>query len=170
MRRWWQAGVLGLLSGVLLNGPRSASNLAISGGGCGCDGLCGWEEHQQKQEDHPAAAGRSRDASQPARTLTQQTKQCTVVRTVNGFGAVVSPRRAACSARSSQCFEALYWSYANLAMAHAAVREGAANYTQTHFIIRSRLYKGLSCGSMSIGGTFRRRAVETSSPTGLLLL
>jgi hypothetical protein len=47
--------------------------------------------------------------------------------------------------------ESLYWSYANLAMAHAAVSEGAAKYQRLHFIIRSRLYAGLKKGTMSIG-------------------
>ncbi|MEX2264505.1 MAG: HNH endonuclease [Bryobacteraceae bacterium] len=47
--------------------------------------------------------------------------------------------------------ESLYWSYANLAMAHAAVEEGASTYGRIHFIIRSRLYKGLRDGSMNIG-------------------
>jgi hypothetical protein len=44
-----------------------------------------------------------------------------------------------------------YWSYANLAMAHAAVTGKAPGYTQVHFMIRSRLYKGLHAGSMNIG-------------------
>lgn len=47
--------------------------------------------------------------------------------------------------------ELLYWSYANLAMAHAAVRANSERYRQTHFIIRSRLFKGLCSGSMNVG-------------------
>ncbi len=47
--------------------------------------------------------------------------------------------------------ESLYWCYANLAMAHAAVKAQSPKYNQTHFIIRSRLYKGLMNQSMSIG-------------------
>jgi hypothetical protein len=47
--------------------------------------------------------------------------------------------------------ELLYWSYANLAMAHAAVTSNSERYGRTHFIIRSRLYKGLCSGSMNVG-------------------
>jgi 5-methylcytosine-specific restriction endonuclease McrA len=47
--------------------------------------------------------------------------------------------------------ESLYWSYANLAMAHAAVSAGAEEYSRTHFIIRSRLYSGLMKATMNLG-------------------
>ena len=47
--------------------------------------------------------------------------------------------------------ELLYWSYANLAMAHAAVTTKSEKYSRTHFIIRSRLYGGLRKDSMKIG-------------------
>lgn len=45
----------------------------------------------------------------------------------------------------------LFWSYANLAMAHAAVTSKAEKYGRTHFIIRSRLYGGLRKDSMQLG-------------------
>lgn len=45
----------------------------------------------------------------------------------------------------------LYWSYANLAMAHAAVTSQAAKYGRTHFMIRSRLFSGLRKDSMQLG-------------------
>jgi len=45
----------------------------------------------------------------------------------------------------------LFWSYANLAMAHAAVANRAAKFTRTHFMIRSRLFKGLRDGTMDLG-------------------
>jgi HNH endonuclease len=45
----------------------------------------------------------------------------------------------------------LYWAYANLAMAHAAVETGASRYGALHYMIRSRLYNGLKSGSMQIG-------------------
>lgn len=45
--------------------------------------------------------------------------------------------------------EVLYWSYANLAMADAAVRKGATAYGVGHFMIRAKLYKGLCTGSVS---------------------
>lgn len=47
--------------------------------------------------------------------------------------------------------ELLHWSYANLAMAHAALSTKAEVYGRTHFMIRARLYKGLNAGTMSIG-------------------
>lgn len=47
--------------------------------------------------------------------------------------------------------DVLYWSYANLAMAHAAVSDGAKKYDRRHFIIRTRLYHGLRKGIMNVG-------------------
>ncbi len=47
--------------------------------------------------------------------------------------------------------ESLHWSYANLAMAHAAVSNGATVYARTHYMIRARLFKGLRNGSMGLG-------------------
>ncbi|MFA5863999.1 MAG: HNH endonuclease [Phycisphaerae bacterium] len=47
--------------------------------------------------------------------------------------------------------ELLHWSYANLAMAHAAVTAKAEKYGRMHFIIRSRLYCGLRKQTMQIG-------------------
>ncbi len=47
--------------------------------------------------------------------------------------------------------ELLYWSYANLAMAHSAVESGNEKFNRTHFIIRSRLFSGLMKGTMNIG-------------------
>lgn len=47
--------------------------------------------------------------------------------------------------------ELLYWSYANLAMAHAAVSQQAARYGRPHYIVRSRLYAGLQKETMQIG-------------------
>jgi 5-methylcytosine-specific restriction endonuclease McrA len=47
--------------------------------------------------------------------------------------------------------ESLPWSYANLAMGHSAVSRGDVRYSQLHYIVRSRLYKGLRTGAMSVG-------------------
>lgn len=47
--------------------------------------------------------------------------------------------------------ELLHWSYANLAMAHAACVKSATTYGRVHFMIRARLYKGLRTGTMEIG-------------------
>jgi hypothetical protein len=47
--------------------------------------------------------------------------------------------------------ELLHWSYANLAMAHAALTTKVEKYGRAHFMIRSRLYAGLNKQTMSIG-------------------
>jgi hypothetical protein len=47
--------------------------------------------------------------------------------------------------------ELLHCSYANLAMAHSAVEAKAEKYGQRQFMIRARLYTGLSKGTMNIG-------------------
>ena len=47
--------------------------------------------------------------------------------------------------------ESLHWSYANLAMAHAAVSNRATAYGRLHYMIRACLFKGLRDGSMGIG-------------------
>jgi 5-methylcytosine-specific restriction endonuclease McrA len=44
----------------------------------------------------------------------------------------------------------LVWSYANLAMAHAAVTEKAAQYGPRYYAIRTRLHKDLLTGQKSI--------------------
>jgi len=45
----------------------------------------------------------------------------------------------------------LRWSYANLAMAHAALVQGATSYAPRHYAIRSKVHAGLRDGTMSIG-------------------
>lgn len=50
--------------------------------------------------------------------------------------------------------ELVYWSYANLAMAQDAVERGIEKYDRLSFMIRSRLHKGLSSGSMQIHSLF----------------
>jgi len=48
----------------------------------------------------------------------------------------------------------LYWSYANLAMADAALHKGDTRYGPVHYMIRARLYKGLRDGTMSLGSLY----------------
>ncbi|MHB1035611.1 MAG: HNH endonuclease [Pirellulales bacterium] len=60
----------------------------------------------------------------------------------------------------------LYWSYANLAMAHAAVSEGAAAYERRHFAIRSRLYHGLVNGTMALGSILDEERLKLRHPHG----
>lgn len=45
--------------------------------------------------------------------------------------------------------QVLFWSYANLAMADAAVRRGAEKYGVPHYMIRAKLYKSLTDGTTS---------------------
>ena len=45
----------------------------------------------------------------------------------------------------------LYWSYANLAMAHSAVGTKVEKYGRLQFMIRSRFYSGLTAQTMNIG-------------------
>jgi hypothetical protein len=47
--------------------------------------------------------------------------------------------------------ELLHWSYANLAMAHAAIATRQERYGPVQFMVRARLYKGLNAGTMKIG-------------------
>ena len=50
--------------------------------------------------------------------------------------------------------ELLYWSYANLAMAHTAVDKNQDKYAVFNYMIRSKLFKGLMSGSMNIRTIF----------------
>jgi len=47
--------------------------------------------------------------------------------------------------------EALYWSYANLAMAAASSQHGKPAYQKIDYIIRGKLYYGLLRGTMKLG-------------------
>ena len=47
--------------------------------------------------------------------------------------------------------ELIFWSYANLAMAHSAVSRQEKSYSKLSFIIRSRLFAGLMSGKMKLG-------------------
>ncbi|MEG1181582.1 MAG: hypothetical protein RSD39_06085, partial [Oscillospiraceae bacterium] len=46
--------------------------------------------------------------------------------------------------------EYFYWNYANMAMAHVALKNGHVNYETSDFVIRAKLYKGLTSGTMHI--------------------
>ena len=50
--------------------------------------------------------------------------------------------------------EILFWSYANLAMAHTAVDKKQEKYATFNYMIRSKLFKGLMEGSMNIRTIF----------------
>ncbi len=51
--------------------------------------------------------------------------------------------------------ELIYWSYANLAMAHDGLSRAIPTYDKTSFIIRMRLYNGLLSGKMQISSLFK---------------
>jgi hypothetical protein len=50
--------------------------------------------------------------------------------------------------------EQIYYSYANLAMAHMAVEKKQDKYRMLNFMIRSKLYKGLKDGTMNMRTIF----------------
>lgn len=62
--------------------------------------------------------------------------------------------------------ERLAWAYANLGMAHAAVSDASTRYGRTHFMIRSRLFKGLRTGSMSLGSLLDDERVKIATAPG----
>ena len=42
------------------------------------------------------------------------------------------------------------WSYANLARASSALKDGAASYKTVHHMVRAKLFKGLKTGEMAM--------------------
>jgi len=59
--------------------------------------------------------------------------------------------------------ELLYWSYANLAMAHTAVERRQAKYGTFNYMIRAKLFKGLMDGTMHIRSLFDDEKVKLVS-------
>jgi hypothetical protein len=66
--------------------------------------------------------------------------------------------------------ESLLWSYANLGMAHAAVRSGDAAYHRGHFIIRNRLYSGFRKDTMRIRSLAEDERLKLLLPQACCLL
>lgn len=58
----------------------------------------------------------------------------------------------------------LSWSYANLARAHAALDEGAIQYTQQHHIIRARLYGGMMSGKLKMRSLYDDERLKMTLP------
>ncbi len=58
--------------------------------------------------------------------------------------------------------EHLFWAYANLAMAHTAVTKEQITYGRFNYMIRAKLYKGLSSGSMNIRTLFDDEKIKLS--------
>jgi len=59
--------------------------------------------------------------------------------------------------------ERLFWSYANLAMAHTAVDRRQEKYTTFNFMIRAKLYKGLCDGTMNVRTLFDDEKIKILS-------
>lgn len=59
--------------------------------------------------------------------------------------------------------EALFWSYANLAMAHTAVDRKQVKYATFNYMIRARLFKGLIEGTMNIRTIFDDEKIKLLS-------
>ncbi len=59
--------------------------------------------------------------------------------------------------------ELLFWSYANLAMAHTAVDKNQEKYGRFNYMIRARLYKGLTTKSMNIRTIFDDEKIKILS-------
>lgn len=61
--------------------------------------------------------------------------------------------------------ELIYWSYANLAMAHTAVEREQDKYGRFNYMIRSKLFKGLKEGTMNMRSIFddEKIKLETGS-------
>lgn len=57
----------------------------------------------------------------------------------------------------------LFWSYANLAMAHTAVDKKQEKYAAFNYMIRARLFKGLMEGSMNIRTIFDDEKIKLLS-------
>jgi len=59
----------------------------------------------------------------------------------------------------------LYWSYANLAMAHAALKDGAERYGPfPYYQIRAKLYAGLNAGTMAPRALFEDERLKILAP------
>lgn len=50
--------------------------------------------------------------------------------------------------------EYLYWIYANIALAHVALKNNHINYERTDYMIRAKLFKGLCTGTMNIASLY----------------
>ena len=60
--------------------------------------------------------------------------------------------------------EQIALSYANLARAHAALKDGVSKYGKVHHIIRSRLYHGLLSGKLSMKSLYDDERLKMTAP------
>jgi len=59
--------------------------------------------------------------------------------------------------------EVLYWSYANLSMAHKAIDDNTERYTRLHYSIRAKLFKGMMSGNMNPRSMFYEEKSKLNS-------
>lgn len=60
--------------------------------------------------------------------------------------------------------EHIAWSYANLASGHNAIESGVTEYGRLQYMIRSRLFKGLVSGTMSMGSLYDDEKIKYKYP------
>lgn len=60
--------------------------------------------------------------------------------------------------------EHIAWSYANLARAHAAVEAGVVSYGRAHHMIRAKLFKGLTTGTMAMRSLYDDEKTKLTYP------
>lgn len=60
--------------------------------------------------------------------------------------------------------EQIYWSYANLARAHAALASGAKKYGRVHYAIRSKVFHGLKSGKMNVRSLYDDERLKMTLP------
>jgi hypothetical protein len=58
----------------------------------------------------------------------------------------------------------LAWAYGNLAMAEKALHDGDSGYGRVHYMIRSRIYREMSAGSMSPRSLMRDQKIRMKLP------
>lgn len=59
--------------------------------------------------------------------------------------------------------ELMFWSYANLAMAHTAVERKQEKYSRFNYMIRARLFKGLMNGTLNVRSIFDDEKIKIHS-------
>ncbi len=56
------------------------------------------------------------------------------------------------------------WSYANLARVDAALRDGVTSYKRVHHIIRAKLFRGLTDGTMAMRSLYDDERLKMTAP------
>ena len=59
--------------------------------------------------------------------------------------------------------ELLFYSYANLAMAHSALEKCQEKYATTSYMVRAKLFKGLLDGSITVGSFYEDEKIKLHS-------